>query len=65
MLDTVRPAKPVAPSVDALHETIRAQIEATNRQSIVFTRLTWIAVVLAIIQVLGMLVQIWVSLKQR
>jgi|NGEPerStandDraft_6_1074524.scaffolds.fasta_scaffold33084_1 hypothetical protein len=65
MSDVVRPSKPVAPSVDALHETIRAQIEATNRQSTVFMRLTWAAIFLGVIQAIGTVVQVWLTFKQH
>ena len=33
MSDFVRPAKPVAPSVDSLHETINKHIEASKEQT--------------------------------
>jgi hypothetical protein len=47
------PGKDVSPNIDSLHETIRLQIEATNKQSTVITRLTWAAVFLGIVQALG------------
>jgi hypothetical protein len=50
--------------IKELHETIRLQIEATNKQSKVITRLTWAAVFLGSVQVIGMVVQIWISIKQ-
>jgi hypothetical protein len=51
------------PEIIQLHETIRLQIESTNKQSKVITRLTWTAVFLGLVQVFGMIVQIWISLK--
>jgi hypothetical protein len=45
--------KDVSPNIDSLHETIRLQIEATNKQSAVITRLTWAAVFLGIVQSIG------------
>jgi len=42
----------------ALHETIKLQIEATNRQSIVVHRLTIFLIVLAVIQTIATIIQI-------
>lgn len=47
-----------------LHQTIKQQIDATDRQSSVMTRLTWAAVALAVIQVIAAIIQVWLSFRQ-
>jgi hypothetical protein len=41
-----------------LHETIKLQIEATDRQSKLITRLTWFMAVLAVIQTIAAVFQV-------
>jgi Mg2+ and Co2+ transporter CorA len=49
-------------AITLLHSTIKEQIEATNRQSKTMSALTWAAVLLAVVQVIGMIVQVWLVL---
>ena len=50
-------------SIQRLHETIKQQIEATDRQTRTMTRLTYAAVVLAIVQTGAAIVQVWLAIK--
>lgn len=52
----------VAGHIIQLHETIKTQIEATDRQTQVMTRLTYAAVVLAIVQTGAAIVQVWLAI---
>lgn len=49
--------------LSVLHETIAAQIKATNRQSVIFSRLTWAAVFLGFVQAAGTVVQVWLAVR--
>jgi hypothetical protein len=44
--------RPAGAATDELHDTIKKQIEAMNRSSVVITRLTWAAVFIGFMQVL-------------
>lgn len=46
------------PEVIRLHETIKSQIAATERQTKTMTRLTWATLVLAFVQVVLALVEL-------
>lgn len=46
-----------------LHDTIEEQISATNKQSRVMGFLTWAAVILAVVQTIGMVVQVWLAFR--
>jgi hypothetical protein len=48
----VFPVRQAGQATDDLHDTIKKQIEAMNRSSVVITRLTWVAVFIGAIQVL-------------
>lgn len=50
-------------TISLLHKTIKEQIEATDRQSNVMTKLTYAAVVLAIVQTGAAIVQVWLALR--
>ncbi len=60
----VNPVTHTTVEIKDLHKTIKMQIESTEKQSKLITRLTWTAVFLGLVQVIGMLVQIWISFKQ-
>jgi len=44
-----------------LHETIRKEIDATNKQSKIILKLTWATVFLGVVQVFATIVQLIVS----
>ena len=46
-----------------LHETIRKQIDATNKQSETILKLTWATVFLGVVQVLATIVQLIISFR--
>lgn len=46
-------------AITKLHDTIKAQIEATNKNSRIMLWLTWVAAFLAFFQAFSASVQIW------
>ncbi len=59
----VKPAQPPAPAINELHETIKLQIDATNKQSLVMLKLTRVMVFIGCVQILVAIVQVVMAFK--
>ncbi|MBJ6752322.1 hypothetical protein [Geomonas anaerohicana] len=54
---------PQLSALAGLKKAIEAQTNSTDKQSIVMTRLTWAAVILAIVQTGASVIQLWLTFR--
>jgi hypothetical protein len=56
--------RPAGAATDELHETIREQIKAMNKSSVVITRLTYVMVFIGVVQIVVAIAPLSDSIKR-